>query len=152
MTDDIVSAIRHSGLIRHSDFPLRRVIIYLWTLPTTCLGLPLLLLAALTRGRIRWVGGVVEVSGPAIAWVLSRLVPLPGGASAMTLGHIVIGRDDATLQHTRRHERVHVRQAERWGPLSVPVYLGASGWIFLRGGDAYRDNPFEREAYSASDP
>jgi hypothetical protein len=65
----------------------------------------------------------------------------------MTLGHVVIGRDRDCLDHSRAHERIHVRQAERWGPLFIPAYLLASLFAKLRGRDAYRDNPFEREAY-----
>ena len=30
----------------------------------------------------------------------------------------------------------------------IPAYLGASAYLFLRGRDAYRDNPFEVEAYA----
>jgi hypothetical protein len=74
-------------------------------------------------------------------------VPLPGGASAMTLGHVVIARDAASHTSTREHERVHVRQCERWGPLFIPSYLLMSLVLKIRGKDAYRDNPFEREAY-----
>ena len=40
-----------------------------------------------------------------------------------------------------------MRQCERWGPLFLPAYLLASLAVYLRGGRAYRDNPFEREAY-----
>ena len=39
------------------------------------------------------------------------------------------------------------RQFERWGPLMGPAYLGASAWMWLSGRDAYRDNPFEVQAY-----
>jgi len=65
----------------------------------------------------------------------------------MTLGHVVLGRDELLLDLTRDHERVHVRQCERWGPLFIPAYLLASLWVKLRGGRPYEDNPFEREAY-----
>ncbi len=65
----------------------------------------------------------------------------------MTLGHVIIGRDRDCLERCRRHEHVHVRQAERWGPLFIPAYLLASAWVAIRGGRAYEDNPFEREAY-----
>ena len=41
----------------------------------------------------------------------------------MTLGHVVIARNAELLDKTRDHERVHVRQCERWGPLFIPVYL-----------------------------
>jgi hypothetical protein len=65
----------------------------------------------------------------------------------MTLGHVVLGRTASALDVSREHELVHVRQYERWGPLFIPAYLLCSALIWFRGGDAYRDNPFEREAY-----
>lgn len=64
----------------------------------------------------------------------------------MTLGHVVLGCNAQTLQITRRHERVHVAQCERWGPLFIPAYLFASLLALLRGRHPYRDNHFEREA------
>src|SRR5688500_7692040 len=129
-----------SGLIRS--------LIYLWAMPTTLPGLPFVLAAWLGGGRVRFVRGVAEVHGKWIAGAL-RWVPISGGASAMTLGHIVIGRDAECLERTRGHERVHVRQAERWGPLFIPAYLFLSVLVYCRGGRAYEDNPFEREAYGA---
>jgi hypothetical protein len=65
----------------------------------------------------------------------------------MTLGHVILGRDTAALAATREHERVHVRQYERWGPLFIPAYLGCSLYLWLRRRDPYYDNPFEVEAY-----
>jgi hypothetical protein len=67
----------------------------------------------------------------------------------MTLGHVVLGQDLFLLDATRAHERVHVRQAERWGPLFLPAYVIASVAALLRGGNPYRDNAFEREAYES---
>ena len=75
--------------------------------------------------------------------------PLPGGASAVTLGHTVLGRDQRQLDRCREHELVHVRQYERWGPFFVPVYLGWSAWLWWHGRNAYYDNPFEAEAFQA---
>jgi hypothetical protein len=98
------------------------------------------------RGRTAIVNGVVEGFGPRIRWGLRHLTLVDGGATAITFGHVVLGRDAETLDRTRGHERVHVRQYERWGPLFFLAYLGASVWVWTRGGDAYRDNPFEREA------
>lgn len=66
----------------------------------------------------------------------------------MTLGHVVIGRDAQSLERTRDHERVHVRQCERWGPAFLPAYLLCSAWMFLTRQDPYRDNPFEKEAFA----
>lgn len=126
-----------------------RPLIYLWTFPTTCVGLLFMPLALLSGGKVQRVQGVLEIHGPWIAWFLSHCVPIPGGASAMTLGHVVIGRDPECLQRTREHERIHVRQCERWGPLFIPAYLLASVFVKMRGGNAYRDNPFEREAFGS---
>lgn len=122
-------------------------LIYLWTLPTTLVGLLFLPLALISGGGVSVVAGVLEIHGGLVAAFLRRGTVLPGGALAMTLGHVVIGVDRNALDVTRSHERVHVRQCERWGPFFIPAYLLASLWIKLRGGDAYRDNPFEREAF-----
>ena len=124
---------------------------YAWASPTTALGLLIVGLTLATGGRSKVVQGVIEAHGGFASWWLRKLVPLPGGASAMTVGHVVIGLDPQTLVRTRRHERVHVRQCERWGPLFVPAYFIASAWQRLHGRDGYRDNPFEREAYGESD-
>ena len=66
---------------------------------------------------------------------------------AFTLGHTVFGQTDAALDVTHDHERVHVRQFERWGPLMGPAYLGCSLVLWLAGRRPYRDNPFERQAF-----
>jgi hypothetical protein len=63
----------------------------------------------------------------------------------------VVAVDADTLERTRAHERVHVTQSERWGVLFPVAYLAASAVIALRGGDPYRDNPFEQEARSAEE-
>jgi hypothetical protein len=123
-----------------------RLLAYLWAFPTTLLGLVLVGLAVASRGRASRVAGVIEAHGGWLTSLLARAVPNAGGAEAMTLGHVVVGRTAASLERCRDHERVHVRQCERWGPFFLPAYLGASVWAWLRGRDPYRDNPFEREA------
>jgi hypothetical protein len=128
--------------------PLSRPLIYLWVLPTSLVGLLFAALALVSGGRMRVVDGVLEVHGGLVAAFLRHCTPLRGGASAMTLGHVVIGRTRELLDFTRAHERVHVRQAERWGPLFIPAYLLMSAVVYFRGGRAYEDNPFEREAYA----
>ena len=122
----------------------------LWALPNTILG-ALLLPAALRGGTIRLVNGVVEAQGPLLSVVLRRSVPIAGGAVAITLGHIVLGRDLNALETTRAHERVHVRQCENWGPFFIPAYLAASLWAGLVGAGAYEGNYFERQAGRAAD-
>ena len=123
-----------------------RWLTYAWTSPTSCLALPYLI-AALVGGRITLVDGVIECSGPGVAAILRRLAPRRA-IDAMALGHVVAARTPLVLEQTRAHERVHVRQAERWGPLFVPAYLLASLVALARGGDPYFDNPFEVEAFA----
>jgi hypothetical protein len=124
-----------------------RPLVYLWALPTTAVGLVAAGLTVLSGGRIRWHTGVLEAHGGFSSFALRKLVPMSGGASAMTLGHVVIARDQACHERTRTHERVHVQQCERWGPLFIPAYLLTSAYLMARGRDAYHDNPFEREAF-----
>jgi len=126
-----------------------RIVVYLWTSPTTLAGCLLLVPTLCTGGRCRVVDGVMEVWGGFTTFFLKHCTLLKGGATAMTLGHIVLGRDELAHDLTRSHERVHVKQAERWGPLFLPAYGVASLIALLRGQRPYRDNAFEREAYGS---
>jgi hypothetical protein len=123
-----------------------RLLCYLWAGPASCLGLLLAALGVAAGGRIARHTGALEAEGRLLAWGLLHLTLLEGGVSAITFGHVVLGRSRVALDATRAHERVHVRQYERWGPLFIPLYLAASLWAAARGGHAYYDNPFEREA------
>jgi hypothetical protein len=125
-----------------------RLLKYLWAFPTSAVGLCLGAPALVSRGTFRWVDGVLEIHGGFVTFLLRDCTLLDGGAEAMTLGHVVLGRDRHSLEWTRPHERVHVRQCERWGPLFLPAYAVASLIALLRGRDAYYDNRFEREAYA----
>ena len=131
---------------------LLRPLVYLWVFPGSLVGLMLTPLALVSGGRARVVEGVLEVHGGWVTRLLSKPFWVCGPIAAITLGHVVLGCDEWTLERTRRHERVHVRQYERWGPFFIPAYLLASLWLMLRGYDAYRDNPFEVEAYAIDDP
>lgn len=128
-----------------------RALSYLWASPTTLLALPFVLLGLCGGARLRLVRGVLEVHGPVISAFLRHGTLVSGGALAMALGHVVLGRDRAALEETRSHERVHVKQAERWGPLFLPAYVIASIAVGLRGRRWYYDNPFEVEARVLSD-
>ena len=119
---------------------------YVWALPNTALGLTFAPLAWLGRGGVRFVDGVIEIEGGGVRWLLRNATPI-GGAMALTLGHVVLGQSRAALDVSREHERVHVRQYERWGPFFLPAYFAGSAIAAIRGGHFYRDNPFEREAY-----
>lgn len=119
---------------------------YAWAAPNTLFAVAMGLILG---GRFRTVDGVIEIDGPRISAILSRL-PVP--AAAMTVGHVVFGRDSRLLAITRKHERVHVAQYARWGPFFIPAYVLISLWLYARGRDGYRGNPFEIEAYAIDDP
>lgn len=120
---------------------------YVWAVPYTVLGLLLGALAVLGGATARRYHGVIEVYGGRVGAALARL-PQPLCFSAMTLGHVILAVDRSALAQLRRHEHVHVRQYERWGPLFVPAYLLSSLLQLLRGRDPYRENHFERQAYA----
>jgi hypothetical protein len=124
----------------------------IWALPTTLVGALLLAVAVATGGRAALVNGVFEAHGGWIRRALGWLLRDRGGVAAVTLGHVVLGASRSALAVTRAHERVHVAQCERWGPFFLPAYAIASLRALLRGGDPYRDNAFEREAFSIADP
>ena len=120
-----------------------KLIKILWALPLTLFGVVPALAIWLARGHVHCVEGALEIHGPLGDWILRR----PGiDFVAVTIGHIIIGRDETCCARARIHEHTHVRQGERWGLLFPFVYCGAGLYQMLRGKHFYWDNPFEREA------
>lgn len=119
---------------------------YLWAGPVTLPAIVVALLARLGGARLAWHNGVLEVSEGPLPWCLAHLYP-PMPIAAITLGHVVLAQRADDLTRTRRHERIHVRQYERWGPFFPVLYLGESLLLLLRGRDPYRENRFEVEAF-----
>lgn len=122
-------------------------LVYLWSLPTTCLGLIVVAAAACGGCAIRIRDGVLEAHGCGVDRFLACGIPGIGCVPAMTLGHVVLAVDEHEMSRWRMHELVHVGQCERWGPLFLPAYFAFSVVAWLRGDDPYYDNRFEREAY-----
>jgi hypothetical protein len=118
----------------------------LWASPWTLFGLTIGVLGLASGGKARRYRGTLGFFGGAATGFL-RLAPFVRGASAMALGHVVLGRSEGDLDDAYDHELVHVRQYERWGPLFVPAYFVAAAWQMWHGRHPYWDNPFEREAY-----
>lgn len=123
-----------------------RVWEYLWALPVSMVGGLLALVARVSGGRYQWKDGVLEASGGWPAKLLCRGFPFCGPAAAITLGHVVLGASQQALDTTRTHERVHVQQYARWGIVFVLAYPLAGAWAWIKGGNPYWDNPFERQA------
>jgi hypothetical protein len=118
---------------------------YLWAGPNTLLGLLFLPPTLLTGGGVRVERGAVEIHGGFARFFLRRCLLIR--ASALTLGHVIVGQDRDCLDHARDHEHVHVRQYCRWGPFMLPAYFLSSLRAWQRGAHFYFDNRFEREAY-----
>lgn len=116
---------------------------YLWAAPASLIGLLLAAPALAGRSHVRWHSGVLEIAGGLPGWVLSRRLPFSGPVAAITFGHVVLACSRSALAQTRRHERVHVAQYARWGPLFLIAYPLASLFVWSRGGHPYLDNPFE---------
>ena len=119
----------------------------LWALPNSLIGLTVGIIGLLTGGKVQVREGCLEFYGGVVEKWLEHLNVL-----GMTLGHTILGQTSKGLQIVRKHEQVHVRQYERWGPFFLPFYLGWSAWLWWGGKDYYRLNPFEVEAYSIDDP
>lgn len=116
--------------------PLGRAAATLWSAPLTAVGL---ILAVLAGSRPRWDEGlgcfvVRGAGGP------SRAALAAVGASANTVGLVVLSPGAAPDPVLLAHEAVHARQAERFGPLLLPLYVALSARF------GYRDNPLERAA------
>jgi hypothetical protein len=118
---------------------------YLWASPATLVGVICALHAMASGARARLVGGVIEVTGGCCGRFVGAL-PRRCRFDAITFGHVVLCVDETTAASVRAHERVHVRQYERFGVLFFVLYAGSSLAQWLRGGRAYFDNRFEREA------
>lgn len=123
-----------------------RPLFLLWAGPGSLAGLALAALARASGGTARRRGGTLEACGGALGSLMARWAG-PRSLRALALGHVVLARDPASLEEFRAHERVHVRQWERWGLLFPLAYLAASLWAWLRGRDPYLGNRFEREAW-----
>lgn len=111
-----------------------------WSAPLTATGL---IVALASGSRLRWDPSrrcmiARGVRGPSRAAL--RLV----GAGANTIGQVVLCRTTDPSEALLDHEALHVRQAERLGPLLVPAYL----WLNAIHG--YRDNPLERAARASA--
>lgn len=121
----------------------RSTFAYFWVAPVTVFGLFFALIAYWLGASVKRRYGVLEVAGntrtPILRFISSRF-------EAITIGHVILGRNHGTLTRFRSHEHVHVRQYERWGLLFPILYVLASFKALLMGKKFYWDNVFEIEA------
>ncbi len=122
-----------------------RSLLYVWPLPNTFIGLLVGTLPFLGKRSFTIRRGIVIIYGPAMKRLLA-LVPIPGGAIAITFGHVILAINESSFESSFEHEWIHIRQYIWWGPLFIPAYLLNSLWHWMRGEELYADNDFERQA------
>ena len=125
--------------------PVRSIWRYAWAAPASAIGLAIGALAVGCGASARSVDGVLEIAGGSLARRTGAW-PVACNFCAVTLGHVVLGRDWQVLEQCRTHEHAHVHQYERWGPVFLLLYAASSVWEALKGNAPYRDNHFERQA------
>ena len=113
-----------------------RIAAGVWAGPLTAVGMAI---AVVSGARPRW--------DPALRCFVTRGVRGPSahalravGADANAIGQVVLSRGGEPQPVLLAHEAVHVRQAERLGPMLFVLYV----WLGARYG--YRDHPLERAA------
>lgn len=123
-----------------------RLVMWWWAAPMTLVGLLLATAIRLSGGQVSHRNIAIEACGgcaPRLLWLMNPWMRI----GAITLGHVIIARDDATAARMRTHEQVHVRQYQRWGAFFPFAYAACSVFAALRGECPYRGNAFEKEAY-----
>jgi hypothetical protein len=117
----------------------------LWASPCSAVGVLLAAVPVGLGGRAAWRRGALEVTYRqrlAGCGKLARSLPFRG----IVFGHVILAVTDEELRRIGPHERVHVAQYERWGPLFFPAYGLSSLWQLLRGRSPYWYNHFEVQA------
>lgn len=118
---------------------------FLWASPCTAVGLVLAAVPLALGGKIRWSSGALEVTWRHTLDSCGRLagrLPFRG----IVFGHVILAVTDEDLRTIGPHERVHVAQYERWGPLFFLVYAASSLWQLINGRNPYWHNHFEVQA------
>jgi hypothetical protein len=117
----------------------------LWALPCSIIGLACAGVLLAAGGKAKWSQGALEVTWRqcnAHCGRFARALRYRG----FVAGHIILMVTEEDLARFGAHERVHVAQYERWGPLFLPAYGASSLWQLIRGRRPYWDNHFEIEA------
>jgi hypothetical protein len=122
---------------------------FVWAMPCSVVGLVLAVIPLGLGGRAKWSDGALEVSyRPTLVacGTLARQLPF----RAIVFGHVILAMTQQELVALGPHERVHVAQYERWGPLFLLAYPAASLWQLLHGRSPYWHNHFEVQARQLS--
>jgi len=123
----------------------------LWAAPCSAIGLVLGTVPLALGGSATWADGVLEITyrdRSTGCGRFARRLPFRG----IVFGHVILAVTREELHFIRAHERVHVDQYERWGPLFFLAYGASSLWQLMQGRKAYWDNAFEVQARRLGSP
>jgi hypothetical protein len=121
----------------------------LWVSPCSAVGLAFAAVALTAGGKARWSSGALEVTyreHRASCGKLAHKLPFRG----IVFGHVILAITREELDIIGPHERVHVEQYERWGPLFFLAYGASSLWQIVNGRSPYWHNRFEVQARERS--
>lgn len=121
----------------------------IWASPCSAIGLALASITVLAGGKAKWSSGALEVSfrdSLASCGARARTFPFRG----IVFGHVILAVTREELLSIGPHERVHVAQYERWGPLFFLAYGASSLWQLALGRPPYWSNHFEVQARALS--
>lgn len=121
----------------------------LWASPCTAIGLTFALVMIVLGGKAKVVRGALEVTyreTQTDCGTFAKKLPFRG----IVFGHVILAATRDELQRIGPHERIHVEQYERWGPLFFFAYGASSFWQLIRGRSPYWNNRFEVEARERS--
>ncbi len=125
------------------------VVKLLWAAPCSAVGLLLAVIPLALGGKAVWRRGALEVTyrqNQAGCGKLAQALPFRG----IVFGHVILAVTDEDLCRIGPHERVHVEQYERWGPIFFLAYGLSSLWQLFHGRSPYWYNYFEIQARQRS--
>lgn len=121
----------------------------IWVSPCTAVGLALAVVPLVAGGKAKWSSGALEVTyRHSLASCGNRALKLP--FRGIVFGHVILAVTSEELGTIGSHERVHVEQYERWGPLFFFAYGASSLWQLVNRHSPYWHNHFEVQARERS--
>jgi hypothetical protein len=126
-----------------------QVLKLLWALPCSAVGIVIAGIPLALGGEAKWSSGALEVTyrrNLANCGKLAGKLPFRG----IVFGHVILAVTGEELRTIGPHERVHVEQYERWGPLFLLAYGASSLWQLVNGRSPYWYNHFEVQAREQS--
>jgi hypothetical protein len=121
----------------------------LWAAPCYAVGIVLASVLLVLGGKAKWSSGALEVTYRdrcASCGKLAGKLPFRG----IVFGHVILAVTDEELRAIGPHERVHVEQYGRWGPLFFLAYGASSLWQIVKDRNPYWFNHFEVQARERS--